>query len=108
MLPNGYAERNVRGCERRLLTTRSLRATNCLMATVRLPPAARALAAILDAESGPDAVVAEKIRARVHRTALWRYLTGRREPDLATATFLDQVSDGRIGAARWLTNTRAA
>ncbi len=58
---------------------------------------AEALEALLKVD-GPEA---EAIRARVHRTALWRYLQGRRRPDLRTATLLEELSSGKVRAAGW-------
>jgi hypothetical protein len=44
---------------------------------------------------------AEKIRAAVHRTMLWRFTTGRGVPDADTIATLHDLSDGRIAANGW-------
>lgn len=62
-----------------------------------MSPSAAALEALL-AQDGPEAAA---IRGRVHRTALWRYLQGRRRPDLRTATLLEELSQGKVRAAGW-------
>jgi len=49
----------------------------------------------------PESDVAKAICAAVHRTALWRYTTGRRAPDADTIAKLHRLSGGRIDAAGW-------
>lgn len=61
-------------------------------------PASRALDALLT-EGGPEA---EKVAARFHRTMLWRFRTGRRMPDIVTASALHALSGGRVAIDGWV------
>ncbi len=67
-------------------------------------PSAAALAAVLE-ENGPEA---EQIRARIHRTALWSYRTGRRLPNAKTIAMFHRVTGGRIAADGWVPGSEAA
>lgn len=66
-----------------------------------LPPSAELLAKVLDEDGGP----AKTIKERFHRTVLWRWLTGRRPPDLESATFVERATNGRVPASGWLPPT---
>lgn len=57
---------------------------------------ARALAAAL-----ADETLGPKIRARIHRVSLSRYVHGHRRPDIDTAKFLEDESGGSISMAGW-------
>lgn len=59
-------------------------------------PSATALADALR-----DDVLGAKIRERIHRVSLSRYVHGHRRPDIDTAKFLEDVSEGRISMAGW-------
>lgn len=59
--------------------------------------ASQTLARILE-EEGP---MAERIRAKLHRSALWRLSTGRRQPRISTAMMLERVTRGRVMASDW-------
>jgi hypothetical protein len=61
-------------------------------------PSSRALDELLDTD-GPES---EAIRARFHRTMLWRYRTGRRKPDIETAKTLAELSGGRVPMNGWV------
>lgn len=50
-------------------------------------------------DRGGDA--AEAIRTRFHRTMLWRLRTGRRLPEIETATELHRLSGGRVPIDGW-------
>lgn len=67
-------------------------------------PSAAALADVLR-EKGADA---KAIRARVHRTALWAYCTGRRTPNAKTGAFFHRITRGRVAAHGWVTDLEAA
>ncbi|HMI84653.1 MAG TPA: hypothetical protein VK550_11195 [Polyangiaceae bacterium] len=45
--------------------------------------------------------MARAIRAAFHRTALWRFRTGRGLPDLRTAVDLCELSGGRVVERDW-------
>ena len=72
-------------------------ATRENVSTVSPRPAGVALAQLL--EEGGEA--AERIRAAVHRTMLWRFTTGRGVPDADTIAILHDLSDGRVPANGW-------
>ena len=57
---------------------------------------------ILD-EVGP---IARAIRARFHRTELWRLRTGRRVARLDTANAVKEITKGRIPSHWWLEEPR--
>lgn len=67
-------------------------------------PSADTLGAVLD-EQGE---MASAIERSIHRTALWRYRTGRRRPDAETIALLHRLSDGRIAAHGWATDSGEA
>jgi hypothetical protein len=71
---------------------------------VTVTPSALALAAVLE-ERGTEA---EAIRARVHRTALWSYCTGRRLPDAKRVAMFHRITGGRVAADGWVTDSEAA
>jgi hypothetical protein len=50
-----------------------------------------------------DEALAAKIRAKVHRVSLSRFVHGHRKPGLETALFLEAVSGGRIPVPGWTT-----
>jgi hypothetical protein len=60
-------------------------------------PSGIALGEVLD-EGGP---IAKAIEAAVHRTMLWRFRTGRRQPDAETIAKLHNLSNGRVAANGW-------
>jgi hypothetical protein len=62
------------------------------------PPSASALAL---AEALRDEAVAARIRSRVHRISLARYVRGERRPSVDTARLLELVTDGRVPMAGW-------
>lgn len=66
-----------------------------------IAPSAQALRDVL--REGGD--VAEKIRSRFHRITRWKWISGRRKPDAASLTWMHDVSDGRIAADGWLTQS---
>lgn len=59
---------------------------------------------ILDTD-GPDA---EAIRARFHRTMLWRYRTGRRTPHSNVLPTLTALSRGKIPMPAWFEKAPAS
>ena len=48
-----------------------------------------------------DGEEAKAIKAEVHRTMLWRFVTGRRSPDADTIAKLHRLSGGRVPADGW-------
>lgn len=63
---------------------------------MELTPSAEALAEALREE-----VLGARIRARVHRVSLSRYVHGHRRPDIDTAKWLEDVTEGRVAMAGW-------
>lgn len=61
-------------------------------------PSAVALAALLDR----GGVVADAVRARIHRTQLWAYVTGRATPSAKNAAMMHKVTRGRVAAHGWV------
>ena len=45
--------------------------------------------------------VADRIKEAIHRTQLWRFRTGRGNPDANTIAVLHRLSDGAIAASQW-------
>ena len=67
------------------------------MAPADLPPSAVALADLLEKEPGVFKATG------IHRTALWKFKTGKRKPDSVSAAILEEVSGGRVPASGWAT-----
>jgi len=63
----------------------------------QVPESGAALAAVLNEEQE----AATKIRERIHRSQLWRYTTGRGQPDANQIAFMHRVTKGRIAADGW-------
>jgi hypothetical protein len=55
----------------------------------------------LDALLNQESPESSAIRLRFHRTMLWRLRTGKRSPDLETASLLQSLSGGKIAAVGW-------
>lgn len=62
------------------------------------PPTVASLAL---AEALQDAALAESLEARIHRTMLWRWSTGRAQPDLERAFLVEALTEGRVKAKDW-------
>lgn len=57
----------------------------------------RALDALLERKGE----AATAIQAKVHRTVLWRYRSGKGKPDAVTVALLERLSDGEVPAGGW-------
>lgn len=79
------------------------------MASIEESESQRALAAVLSEDKGP----ALRLRTEpvkeggqpIHRTKLWVYSTGRGKPNVETAAFIERVTDGRVKANGWTSDT---
>lgn len=62
---------------------------------------AKALDHLLASELEADRALADKLRAAVHRSSLWRYRAGLRDPRLAEAKRIETLTDGRVPMGGW-------
>jgi len=70
-----------------------------------LAPSAIALEAYLQECSDEERAA---LVGQVHRTMLWRYTTGRGEPDLERAFLIEDLTGGRVTARGWVLSSSAA
>lgn len=64
----------------------------------------RALARILG-ENGP---IARRLKARIDKSVLWRYASGRRRPDPDMVALVEYLTEGQISSRHWISKERWA
>jgi hypothetical protein len=65
----------------------------------------RRLASLLNGAGGTE--LRKRLADRgVHRTQLWKYATGQRQPEITPATYIHNETDGEVAATGWVVAKR--